>query len=63
MTDNTEKPYLPQQSDNQDTTQMRQILGVTKTDKMSKLRRVIEFLEMGMQRVRTKPDGLQQDPK
>ena len=33
-----------------------------KTDKISKLRKEIEFLERGMQRVRTKLKRLQQDP-
>ena len=40
---------------------MSQMQRKTKTDKMSKLRREIEFLKRGMCRVRNKLDRLQQD--
>ena len=62
MTANTEKPYPPEKSENQYIQQIRQILRETKTNKISKLRKEIEFLERRMQGVKTKLDRLQQDP-
>ena len=52
MMDNIEKPQASENSDNQDTQQIRQYNqteGETKTDKMGKLRKKMEFLEKGMQ--------------
>ena len=52
MTENIGKPHPPEKSDNQDIRQMRhysQTQRETKTDKMGKLRKEIEFLEGGMQ--------------
>ena len=66
MMDNVENPHSSEKSINQDVRQMKhysQIQTETKTDKMSKLRREIEFLERGMQRLRTKLNRLQHDPK
>ena len=66
MMDNIEKPHPPENSDKQDTQQIRQYNQTqreTKPDKMSKVRRDIELLERGMQRVRTKLNRLQQDYK
>ena len=51
--------------ENYDTCQIRdhrQMQKEIKTDKMSTLRKEIEFLERAMQRVRTKLKRLQQDP-
>ena len=60
MTGNIEHTYPPEKSGNQDSRQTSQILREKKTDKMHKLRRGIEFIERGMQRVRTKLNRLQQ---
>ena len=62
MTDNTEKSYPLEKLDNQDIWTMSQILSETKIDKMSNVRREIEFLERGMHRERTKLDRSQHDP-
>ena len=54
MTENIELSYPPEKLGNQDNRQISQILRETKTDKMCNLRREIEFLGRGMQRVRIK---------
>ena len=59
------QPHPSEKSDNQDVRQMKhysQTQREAKTAKLSKLRRKIDFLQRGMQRVRTKSDRLQQDP-
>ena len=49
-------------SDTFQTKYYRHMQEEMKTDKMSKLRREVEFVERGMQRVRTKLKKSQQDP-
>ena len=59
-TDNIEQTHTQERLGNINNRQMRQLYRETKTDKIKKLRREIEFLERGMQTVRTRLSRIQQ---
>ena len=59
--DNIEQTCTQDKLGNKDDRWMSQLYQETKTDKMQRLRREIEFLERGMQRVRARLDRIQQD--
>ena len=59
-TNNIEQTYMQDRLGNKDNGQMNQFYRETKTDKMQELRREIEFLERGMQSVRTRLNRIQQ---
>ena len=54
--------YRQDRLGNNDHGQLNQLCRETKTDMMKKLRRELQFVEWGMQRVRTKLNKIQQDP-
>ena len=60
--ENIEQTYRQDRLGNNDNGQLSQLYRDTKTDTLQTLRREIEFLESGMQRVIKRLNRIQQDP-